>query len=445
MKKNPIIPLMALLALSVGTTTKCLAESLEGAVTAALKDSAAVDQALSRARSAAEEINIAKSRLRPNVSLEAAAGPAYRDRSIDGVSAGTGEALFSRRATVSVSQMLFDWGASGRFMRSARLRELYERILIADVREEQGLLVAETYVGLLAARMKANLIVSKLEYLGRLGELADKRKKGDGDTQYALLLGRQGTAEADLEKAKGQVEALERRFELLTQLKPSGFSFPRLPDVGGSFVDMDVAPRVLAARNAAEAQAEQVEALRKDLLPTVGLELRAGAGESVLGIQGPDNELSALAVVRWNPFDGGRKRALIRQAEAALAEDQAVMKDIKLAINDKVSTAQSEFKAAAKRYTELAGTIKEMDGAVVKFDALLDQEQAGATPISVAAVYGERNGAQLDAVDAWAERYQSAYRVLAVAGQLLDFLGVGGGLGVPASGDGATLAVQPAR
>jgi hypothetical protein len=86
-----------------------------------------------------------------------------------------------------------------------------------------------------------------------------------------------------------------------------------------------------------------------------------------------------------------------------------------------------------------------MDGAVVKFDALMDQEQAGATPISVAAVYGERNGAQLDAVDAWAERYQSAYRVLAVAGQLLDFLGVGGGLGVPASGDGATLAVQPAR
>jgi hypothetical protein len=72
----------------------------------------------------------------------------------------------------------------------------------------------------------------------------------------------------------------------------------------------------------------------------------------------------------------------------------------------------------------LKEAIAEMNGATKQFDRLLEDSQSGATPLSVAAIYGERNGAQLEAVDAWSDRYVSSYRVLSAAGQLLDYFNV---------------------
>jgi outer membrane protein TolC len=418
-----VLPLLLPL-LVIALPQLALSETIESAVQSALVDSPAVKQAISKARSVAEEITMAKSRLRPNVAFDAAVGPAYRDRSIDGASAGTGESLFSRRATVSLSQTLYDWGASGRLVASARMRELYQKLLIADAKEEQALLVADTYVSLLAARLKGNILADKVSYLLRFSDLAEKQRKKEGDTQSAVLRGRLGGAEADYEKARGLVEALERRFVLLTQRNGTGLTMPAFPNIGSSFVDMDSAPKVVAAKQAVKAQEANVQAMRKELMPTLGLEVRAGVGESVLGIQGPDNELSALAVVRWNPFDGGRKRAAIRQAQADLESEKALVEEIREAINDRVSTSQSESSASARRYKELKEAIAEMNGATKQFDRLLEDSQSGATPLSVAAIYGERNGAQLEAVDAWSDRYVSSYRVLSAAGQLLDYFNV---------------------
>jgi outer membrane protein TolC len=420
-----LLPVVALLV-SASLSSLC-AETIENSVQNALRDSPAVRQAVSKARAAAEEITISKSRQRPNVTFEGAAGPAFRDRSVDGVSSGTGETLFSRRASLSLTQMLYDWGASGKLVTSAKMKQLYQTLLIADAREEQALLVSDTYISLVGARLKANVLSDKVSYLMRFSDLATKKQRADGDTQSAVLRGRLGGAEAEFEKAKGLVEALEKRFALLTMCKGNDLALPPLPVVGGVSVDMDAAPKVVAAKQAVKAQEAQVDALRKDLLPTLSLEVRAGAGDSVLGIDGPDNELSALAVFRWNPFDGGRKRAAIRQAQANLESEKAVVDDIRQAINDRVSTSQAELMAAARRYKQLKDSISELNSATGQFDSLLEGNQTGVTPLSVAAVYGERNNAQLEAIEAWTDRYRSSYKVLAAAGQLLDFFNVKSG------------------
>lgn len=442
--RAPIAPIVCALVGWAATATH--AEPLNVAVDVALRESPAVKAAVARARAAGDEVSVARARMLPNFMLEAAAGPAYRDRSQDATQNGDGDVLLSRRATASLSQLLFDWGASNRLVDSAKMRRVYQDLLVVNEREEQALLVAETYVGLIGARLKANLVGNKIGELRRFADLADKRKKGEGDTQSALLNARVGTTEGDFERAKGQVVALEERYRLLTTLSPSALSIPRMPGIVGDQVDAESSPRVLAARHAAGAQAEQVRALRRDILPTLALEARGGWAQDTIGVRGPDNEWSALAVCRWNPFDGGRKQAVLSQAKANLTAEQAVVDDLRQTIQDRIATAMAERHAASRRYAQLADSIGEMDVATKKFSALFAQEQEGATPLSVAAIFAERITAQMDAVDAWIDSYRMTYRALAAGGRLLDHFGVAGGLpaGVAPKAAAGKPVVEPA-
>ena len=407
------------------------AESLSQSVSAALTESPTVLKAVSRASGALEDITTAKARMRPNVLLEAGGGIAWRDRFLPsdvagqpGSAQGTGDALFSRSASLTIQQLLLDWGATGRLVNSAKMRKMYSDLLVAEAREEQALLVTKTYLDLIGARLKAGVMANKLTYLNEYRTQANDRAASEGEVPVSVIDGKLANARGDREKLLGQIAALEGRYRLLTLRNPTNLSMPPMPRVPGGSVDTNANPGVAAAQYGVNAAKENVEGLRKDLLPTIGLELKAGSGQNVLGVTGPDNELSALAVLRWNPFDGGRKRAAVRKAQAQVQEEQATMDDIKLAINDRVASAQAQMKAAALRHAELSKSIGGLTDAVGKYKDQMKANTPGVTPLSMVSVEVERTSVQLEIVDSEVDRYVGAYTVLASAGQILDFFGI---------------------
>jgi adhesin transport system outer membrane protein len=415
------------------------AATLEKSVQSALRDSPGIRKSIERARQAAEDIAMARSKQLPNVNVEASAGGAYRDRSVDGISTGTGDALLSRRAAVSLQQMLYDWGASGKLVLSARLRQVYEALLVEEARQEEALLVSETYLDIIGARLKLNIIADRINYLQKFYNKAAELKKAEADTQADIILGKLSNSRADFEKVRARADSLERRFELLTQHAPADLSLPAsIPHAGDALTALDASPKLQAAGVSVEASRTNVEALSKDLFPTIYLEVTAGAGRDVAGIEGPDNELAAMAVFRWNPFDGGRKQAAIRKANAILAEDLAAVDDVRLAISDRVATAQAEHRGAERRYEALSKSINHMAEAVSNYETLFDKTDSKITPLSIVNVQSELNTARLDFVDAHIERFVQSYRVLAASGQLLIHLGVES----PSPGNGIRLSTS---
>ncbi len=420
-----ISALPVLLFVSLLPAGPAVAATLEQSVASALKDSPTVRKSISRARQAAEDIALARSRQLPNVMLEASAGGAYRDRSVDGISTGTGDPLLSRRASVSLQQMLYDWGASGKLVMSARLRQVYEALLVEEARQQEALLVAETYVDIIGARLKVNVIADRISYLQRFYDKAAELRKAEADTQADIIMGKLSNARADYEKIRARADALERRFELITQRSPTDLALPTsLPSAGDALTALDGSPKLQAAGVSVEAQKSNIEALTKDLYPTIYLEVTAGAGRDVVGIEGPDNEVAAMAVFRWNPFDGGRKQAAIRKAQAVLSEDMAAVEDVRLAISDRVATALAEQRGAERRYAELSKSIGNLAEATNTYEKLFDKSDSKITPLSMINVQSELNTARLDFVDSHIERFVQAYRVLSASGQLLVYLGV---------------------
>jgi len=133
---------------------------------------------------------------------------------------------------------------------------------------------------------------------------------------------------------------------VITSLLP----YKPLPDLGLDEAVM----RAMAARadyKSAEAQVHAAEltlqSAQHERLPTVTLSGDYG----VLGTS-PGNVLptwSATAVVRAPIFDGGRIRSEVQQAAAALGQRQAELEDLRVGIEQQVSDALLDVRAAAQQ------------------------------------------------------------------------------------------------
>ena len=400
------------------------AQSLSEAIRGALERSPEVAQQIAQARSSIAVIDEARSSRKPQVGVEAATGPAYRDRSVDGLSTGSGDTLFSRKASLSVQQLLLDWGQSGRYVESAELRSGFERLLVAEAREDQGLQIAENYIDLIRYRLLGQVYGQRLAFLEKQRVRATEREQAEGSTDEIILRGRIASAKADRIEYRRLESAIRKRLAHLTEIEFADVSFPPLPGevvAGGNATN---SAQYKAALMAIQASEKTTEALRKGNMPKVFLEARGGLGEDYLGIDGPDNDVSALLVFRWNPYEGGRKRAVIEQALAKEQKDRAAAQEVLDAITDQVTVAREELGGAIERYNELHNSVIDLRQAVENYEERLDQGAEGAQLLSVVAIYSEQSRAQADIVDAYTKQYKSAYRVLAASGKLLSYFGI---------------------
>ncbi len=401
-----------------------LAQSLRESVDASLRRSPTVQRAIQEARMTATDVGAAKAAQLPTLSVEASTGPAYRERTVDGINAGTGDWLLSRRAGFSLQQLLFDYGASGRLVSSARLREAYGNLLIAETLETQALIVVNAYLDVVRFRLQARLMEEKTGALGTYRTTAASRAAKEGDVDSVIVEGRLASSRADWAQAASRARAAERRFEQLTRLSPDHLDLPRLPDADSESGLSTANPKVRAAMIAVDASKENAEALRRDLYPKLLLQLQGSVGKNVSGVEGPDRDLSALAVFRWEIFDGGRKRAALQKARAETDKNSAIVDEVKLAIQDDVTQAVEGLRGARKRYSALSTSIGELTTGLKKTETLLEKGDKNVRLMSVVSAFTEQSNTRRDLVDAQVDRYKSAFAALAASGRLLDYLGV---------------------
>lgn len=398
-------------------------QTLRDAIEKGICHSPAVKKAVATATKSLHEISEVRADRRPQLFLDSSAGAAFRDRSIDGLATSNGDTLLSREVRFSVRQILFDFGTTQMLGESAELRNQFQNLLICDVKERQARLIAETYLEVYRYRLQSNAVRRHLGHLDVILSDAKTLEDVHGKEESVILEGRLISTRGKLAEIVARLKGLDNRFKLLTTMESTGsMQLTKMPTSICDHVKFEESPRVKAADLAIQVSQANLAAARKDKLPKIYFEGRSGIGENVSGINGSDDEWSALLTFRWSPYDGGRKNAVIAQNMAELDKDAASKDDVLLSIKDTVGLAQAELNGAIERRAELVRALRKMNEGISLYSEKIDGGGKGVNLLGLANARREALTVELDSIDALVDSYVAAVRGLEAAGGLQCYL-----------------------
>jgi adhesin transport system outer membrane protein len=323
-----------LLAMAVGFGLQSGAHAVElGQVVAQAVLSNPEIKSVMNARNAIyEEINQAKAGFYPRIDIAAGIGYEWTDTvSIDDVE------LKRREASISLDQMLFDGFLTDSEVdrQSARLESRNHRL--REVSEEVALETARAYLEVLKRRELLNQAKETLYNHVRVYDQIKRRTESGLGSRASSdqATGRLALAEVNVLTAENNVLDAEANFQRVTGEKaPEIMEYPVLAD-GVLPPTSDAAaqralenhPTMLLAAADVEAARAQYESARSLMYPTLNFEVDRNWNHNIDGVEGDNEDLTAMFRMRYNLYNGGADKARIRQTHHQINEAREIQND----------------------------------------------------------------------------------------------------------------------
>ena len=402
--------------------------TLEDAIRLAVNTNPDVRSLAADRRAVEKELRQARAGYYPLIDLRAAAGPEWTDREAN----PTEDVWLGRtESQLTLRQLIFDGHATDREVDRQLTRVDSAAHRVNESAETVGINGVLAYIEVL--RRQALVGIAEDNVSAHERSLADVRRiteagRGNiGDVRQTEA--RVAAARAALVGAQGDLQDAEANYIRVIGEPPEGLVRPTISETALP-ADREAAV-VLAVRNnpaiavatadIGTAKAER-EATRAPFWPRLDLELGTQQNRHIDGVQGREEDFTALLVLRWNFYSGGADTAreqefIERQVEAELERDRArrrIAEDARLSWN-RIGTERG-------RAERLAEQVKANEGVV---EAYSEQFLIGRRDL-------------LDLLDAQNELFVSrgalvtadytalfsAYRVLDATGILLSTLGI---------------------
>src|SRR6476469_4493659 len=258
----------------------------------------------------------------PNVSVEGSAGVRSLRNPTRRAIGLADQTLYPIEGDLIVDQLVYDSGG-----REAEIRRQASRTDAAAARVEErseyvALNVSRTYIDYLLQQRLVAIAQDNVTFHERLvGDLREGVSKGSisiADQQQAEE--RLQAARAKVTEAREDLDTAAIGFRTLTGSPVDSVSVP--PDLSSCMPPSLEEAEELARTNAPlvhEAIAdlntarEDIRAAKAKIGPRLNLEGRARAGHDIDGFAGRTTDLQALAVLRWDLYNGGIKEANYRE------------------------------------------------------------------------------------------------------------------------------------
>ena len=301
------------------------AGSLVEAVQTTVMSYPEIGEASANRRAIDQELEQAHGLYYPSLDLAAGGGKEWTDTvSIDD------EWLTRLESSISLSQTLFDGGA-----RSAEVDRQESRVDSAAYRvreraEAIGLDAVQAYLDVLRNLEVVNLAAENVEIhkqtLTEIQDRVDAGQSGVGDTQQTEA--RVSAAEATLVETLRQLDASEIAYRRLVGESPVNLELPEfndgvIPDTLEDIIaiGMDSNPDIRFAKADVNTSDAEIRAAEANFYPTVALELDASADHDIDGIEGHNDDFTAMVRLRYNLYRGGidvgrQKEAVERSSES---------------------------------------------------------------------------------------------------------------------------------
>jgi outer membrane protein, adhesin transport system len=380
-------------------------------------------------RAAAELVDQARGAYFPSADLLLGTGREETDS--PGTRFAGQEAHLNRRETeLTVTQLLFDWGATEGQVRRFAERADGANFQVASAGEAVALRAGLAYLEVLRLRgqiaFAQDSVAAHERTVRQVDTLVERGAGRRSDLQQAA--GRLALAQNLLVQLRGQLSQAESAYRHVVGEMPGALARPeladRLPQNMEGAIDAAVRahPTVLVAeREHSAAQADR-DSARGRMAPRINLEGGVARNNNIDGVRGLNEERFLMLRLRSNLFRGGTDLARVREAEARVEEAAA---NLSRARNDVERELRQAWASLAANRTRLPDLERHAELSVQVVEAYRAQFGIGQRSLlDVLNAEAELYNARGDALNGQVAVGADEIRVLAGVGTLVNALGL---------------------
>lgn len=407
-------------------------ETMSEAVDSALKRFPDFRAAQANRRANFERVDQARAAFYPSADVAFGTGKENSDTpATRATGTGTDVTLNRREAEITVSQTIFDWGASWFELRRSSERADGATHQVANAAETVALRVGQAYLEVLRLRGQTTLaeenVAAHERTVQQVQTLVERGAGRRSDLQQAQ--GRLALAQSQLTQTRGQLAQGEAGYRHLVGMNPGDLRRPapfadRVPDdIERAIKDALAAhPAVLAAEREHNAAQADRDAARGRASPRLNIEGGVTRNYNIEGVHGLQEERFLMLRLRSNLFRGGGDAARVREAEARIEEAAANLGRARNDVERDLRQAWQSLAASRGRLPELLRHAEISADVVVAYRAQFGIGQRSLLDVlnAESELYNARGNALNGELGVTADEM----RLLASAGTLVNALGL---------------------
>ncbi|PVV24905.1 MAG: hypothetical protein B6D78_00930 [gamma proteobacterium symbiont of Ctena orbiculata] len=332
--------------------------NLRTAVEHAIKTNPEVLVESSQHLSRLEELGQARSGYKPSIDLNAAAGYERTDNNTTRASGDDYRSLTRKEASLTLSQMLFDGFATQSEVDRQNARVEAQRKVLESASEKLGLKAVETYIQVLLHRDLMALSSENLQAHARIYDQVELRSRsGVGrNSDLAQIKGRRASASANMLSDEVNLKDAETNFlrvvgllpKSLEQIDPALESLPPTQDEAIQLA-LESHPTLMSANADVAAAMAQYKASKSAHYPRFDLEVGARYGDDLDGVEGRDDDVTAMLRMRYNLFAGGKDQARNRQTAHLVNEAKEIRNNTYRQVVESIRLSWSAYDVTQKQ------------------------------------------------------------------------------------------------
>ncbi|PWL18246.1 transporter [Falsochrobactrum shanghaiense] len=344
--KGRLVAAAILLSGTVLSGQAALSETLNGALAKAYQNNATLNSSRAGVRIEDENVAIAKSGFRPQITGSYNVGRSK---------APTSDARTTGTFGIQLNQTLFDGFQTKNNVAAAETQVHAQRENLRNDEQNTLLQAVQAYMDVYQLRQIAALRDKNLAAMNEQVRASRARLEvGEGTrTDVAQADAQRSTALAELNAARANVKSAEATYLQVIGAQPGKLStasaarnLPRSPDDAYSSA-LASHPGIVATKYAVNAQGYNVKAREGALLPNVGLTASASHLDTYAGTNAGDGNSASVGVAVNIPiYTGGRTSAQIRQAKEQLGQARIQVDIVQDQVRQAISSAWSQLESA---------------------------------------------------------------------------------------------------
>jgi outer membrane protein len=408
----------AVLIVVSGYFNLALAETLSEALAAAYSGNPTLRAERARQRGTDEQVPQALSGWRPTVTAQGAATQSWSDSNVVKKSRHTSEDV-----SITLSQPIFRGFKTVNGTLKAEANVEAGRQDLLSVEQDVLFQGVQAYMNVIRDRQIVGLRKQNVGVLGQEFKAANERfKVGEiTRTDVAQSRARVAQSQAAVASAVATLASSVAAYEKIIGHKPGSLNYPHIARLPRSLeaaqaAALEVNPSILAAASVEEASQYNVEVVKGDLLPELGVSASAGlSGSPQKGVKRSNSE-QIEGVLSVPLYEAGLVYSLVRQSKQIASQRRIEVIQAARAVREGVSNAWNFLEAARQ---SIQANRSQVSANQLALDGVRQEYLVGSrTTLDVLNAQSDVVSARIALVSAERDQVVYSYQILGSIGKL---------------------------
>ncbi len=417
-------------------------ETIIDAVDYAIRTNPAIHESRANIAAVYQELRQSHSRSKPQVGVNAQTGYEVTDADSARYSNGTftgddgneynggTSQMWRTGASVKLTQNLFDGGSRKSEQQRQAARVDASAIRLQERSEFIGIQVIYSYLEMLRQQETLNLAAKNVDtHRAIVEQVRSLGSRTASAADVAQANSRLARAEDTYTIVTQELEAQAIAFENLVGRKPGVLKKPiikrsALPVNLEETVNLSLTknPTILYAKADVDIAKAEQKGTEASFYPNLDFELEAGASNNTSGSPGTTRNTSAMLQMNWDIYTGGSKNARYEEYRQRTIEKTEILRG---AERDTIEEAKRTWDTLLRTDVRIEALIKEVQYAREVVVTYREEFDAGSRDLlDVLQAENDLFIAQSNLIETKYSLIYNRYRLLAITGTLLDYLGI---------------------